>query len=194
MKRPVEVLTKSEVNQLIAKCSRRAPTGVRNRALITILYRSGLRLGEALALRPKDIETEETSTIRILHAKGDKSRVVSMDEQAFAVLDHWIDARKKLGIGNGSPIFCTLAGKSINSTQIRAWFRQLGRKCGIEKRVHAHGLRHTFAFELANEGIPIHVIQHALGHANVAITSLYISHLSPTVVIDTLKSREWAAA
>ena len=43
----------------------------------------------------------------------------------------------------------------------------------------------------ANEGIPIHVIQHALGHANASITSLYISHLSPTVVIDTLKSREW---
>ena len=117
-----------------------------------------------------------------------------MDEAGLAILDHWMDARKKLGINGTSPVFCTLRGKPIHQSQIREFFARLGRKCGIEKRVHAHGLRHTFAFELANEGVPIHVIQHALGHANAQITSLYIAHLSPNDVIDTMKNREWAAA
>jgi len=116
-----------------------------------------------------------------------------MDQAAFAVLDHWMDARQKLGINGSAPVFCTLRGKPIHQAQIREWFTNLAGKCGIEKRVHAHGLRHTFAFELANEGVPIHIIQHALGHANASITSLYINHLAPNDVIDTMKNREWAA-
>ena len=83
-------------------------------------------------------------------------------------------------------------GKRLTQAYIRALLPRLAKRAKIDKRVHAHGLRHTFAFELANEGVPIHVIQHALGHANVAITSLYISHLSPNVVIDRMRNREWA--
>ena len=79
----------------------------------------------------------------------------------------------------------------LDQAYIRRWLKRIGRKAGIEKRIHAHGLRHTFAFEMANEGQPIHVIQQALGHANAAITSLYINHLAPIDVIDVMKSREW---
>ena len=82
----------------------------------------------------------------------------------------------------------------MHQAQIRGWFANLAAKCGIEKTIHAHELRHTLAFELANEGVAIQVIQHALGHANAAITSLYINHLAPSDVIDTMKLREWRAA
>lgn len=190
-KYPAEVLTPSEVNQLIAKCSRRCASGLRSRALITVLYRSGLRLGETLALRPKEIDAE-AATIRVLHGKGDKARTVSMDQQAFAILDHWIHARAKLGINGTSPIFCTLRGQSIHQAQIRELFTNLAHKCGILKRVHAHCLRHTFAAELMKENTPLNVIKQALGHANIATTSLYVSHLNPTDVISTMQAREWA--
>ena len=189
-KRAIEVLTPSEVNQLIARCSRRCPTGQRNRGLLVVLYRSGLRLGEALALRPKELDAD-AGTIRVLHGKGDKARTVSMDQTAFEVLDRWLVTRKKRGINGTAPVFCTLGGKMLDQAYIRRWLKRIGRKAGIEKRIHAHGLRHTFAFEMANEGQPIHVIQQALGHANAAITSLYINHLAPIDVIDVMKSREW---
>ncbi len=80
---------------------------------------------------------------------------------------------------------------------IQAYIRTLllwrAKRAKIDKRVHAHGLRHTFAYEMANEGQPIHVIQQALGHANAAITSLSINHLAPVDVVNALRNREWAA-
>ena len=68
-KYPAEPLTEKEVRSLLAKCSGRAPTGIRNRALLTVLYRGGLRISEALALEPKDLDSKE-GTIRVLHGKG----------------------------------------------------------------------------------------------------------------------------
>jgi len=192
MKRPAETLTPSEVNLLISKLSRRYPSGLRGRALIAVLYRTGLRLAEVLALRPKDLSDD--GVIRVLHGKGDKARTVSMDEQAFAVLDHWLAARRKLGINGSAPVFCTLRGKPIHQSQIREFFARLGRKAGLDRRIHAHGLRHTFAAELAKENTPINVISKALGHSSSATTARYIDHIAPTDVIDTMKNREWAVA
>ena len=71
-KRPVEILTADEVRQPLAQCSRRAPTGIRDRALITLMYRTGLRVSEALDLRPADIDPGRGS-VRVLHGKGDQS-------------------------------------------------------------------------------------------------------------------------
>src|SRR5208283_631968 len=84
-KYPPEPLTVEEVRALLASCSRRAPTGVRNRALVTILWRAGLRIAEALALRPADVDLA-AGTLRILHGKGDKSRLAGLDPEGCAVL------------------------------------------------------------------------------------------------------------
>jgi integrase/recombinase XerD len=65
-------------------CSKRAPTGIRNRALIAMLYRGQLRIGEALALKPKDLD-RKAGTVRVLHGKGDKSRTVGLDDGAGAI-------------------------------------------------------------------------------------------------------------
>ena len=69
----------------------RAPTGIRNRALITVMYRGGLRLGEALQLKPKDLDAQK-GTIRVLHGKGDKARLVGLDEGGWAIVQRWLDA------------------------------------------------------------------------------------------------------
>jgi hypothetical protein len=97
---------------LFRACSSRAATGIRNRALIVVLYRGGLRLGEALALRPKDVELA-AGTITILHGKGDRSRTVGLDPGAAAVLERWLERRRALGIGGRAPLFCTLAGRAL---------------------------------------------------------------------------------
>jgi len=78
------------VRALIRATSNRAPTGIRNRALLVLLYRGGLRAGEALALLPKDLD-ERQGTVRVLHGKGDKARLVGLDEGAWGILQRWLD-------------------------------------------------------------------------------------------------------
>ena len=189
-KLPPEPLSPNEVKALIRACSMRAATGIRNRALIVVLYRAGLRVGEALALFPKDLDAQ-AGTIRILHGKGDHDRVVGLDTGAWAIVQLWLDRRAALGINGRSPVFCTLKGKAVKSAYIRTLLPRLARKAGIDKRCHPHGLRHTHAFELAGEGTPLHVIQCQLGHASVATTDRYIKHLNPSAVVEAMKSRVW---
>ena len=189
-KLPPAPLAEEEVRALLKACSSRAPTGIRNRALITVMYRGGLRLGEALQLKPKDLDAKK-GTIRVLHGKGDKSRLVGFDEGGWAIVQRWLDRRKELGITLRRHVFCTLDGRPLQKAYVRALLPRLGRRAGIEKRVHALGLRHTHAFELANEGHPLHVIQAQLGHASLAVTDRYIRHLAPQQVVEAMRSREW---
>lgn len=190
-KLPPEPLNEQEVKALLRACSKRAITGIRNQALIVVLYRAGLRISEALALTPSSLDAKG-SMVRILHGKGDRDRVVGLDAGAWAILQLWLDRRAAAGINSRAPVFCTLKGKPIKSAYVRKLLPRLARKAGIDKRVHAHGLRHTHAFELASEGTPLHVIQAQLGHASVATTDRYIRHLNPSTVIETMKSRMWS--
>jgi site-specific recombinase XerD len=187
---PAEVLTPDEVRRLLRIPSTRAPTGIRNRALITVLYRSGLRCAEALALQPKDID-RKAGSLRVLHGKGDKSRTVGMDPEAFAVLERWLDVRAARGINGRAAVFCTLHGQPLAAAYVRVLLPRLGRKAGIEKRVHPHGLRHTLAAELRAEGKDIGVISKQLGHESIATTARYLDHVAPAAVIEAMRERKW---
>ena len=189
-RRSVEVLTPAEVVALIKQCSSRWPTGRRNRALLTLLYRSGIRINEALELKPKDADLH-AGTIVVLHGKGDRRRVLGLDQPAQQALGAWMRTRANLKLGKQAPLFCTMKGGRIDSSYIRQLMPRLAKKAGIEKRVHAHGLRHTLAAELAQEGVPMHLLQQVLGHTSLRTTSLYVDHLIPTEVIATMQGREW---
>jgi site-specific recombinase XerD len=186
---PAEILTPEEVGMLFRACSNKAPTGIRNRALLTILYRSGLRVSEALDLSLKDID-RQACTVRVLHGKGDRARVTGIDPHSFAAIDRWIDKRKELGLARRSRLFCTLEGKPIDTSYVRHLMKRLATKAGIDKRVHAHGLRHTLAAELAAERKPMNVIQAQLGHGSLATTSRYLAHIRPQQLIDEMQQRE----
>jgi len=192
-RRPPEVLTEPEAIALIKACSSRAPTGVRNRALIAVLWRSGLRISEALALELRDVDLEAGS-LRVRHGKGDKSRTVGVDEQTGALLARWLDRRRKLSPGARAPVFCTLAGGRVDSSYVRHLLPRLAAKAGLDRRVHAHGLRHTYASELARERTPINVIRDALGHTSLAVTDRYLRDVAPMHVIDTIRARRWDSA
>ncbi len=189
-RRPPEVLSEAEAIALLKACSSRAPTGVRNRALIAVLWRCGLRISEALALELRDLDLD-AGTVRVRHGKGDRSRTVGLDEQTSALLSRWIDRRRGLGPGARAPVFCTLQGGRLDSSYVRRLLPRLARKAGIDRRVHAHGLRHTYASELAREGTAINVIRDALGHTSLAVTDRYLRDVAPTHVIDTMRARRW---
>jgi site-specific recombinase XerD len=200
---PAETLSVDECRDLLRACSRRAPSGIRNAALITLLWRGGLRLAEALALRPKDVD-RKAGTVRVLQGKGKKARTVGLDPEAMALVERWMDKRKALGIDGRKALFCTItdggagvhetkAGTPLSQAYVRQVLKRLADKAGVERRVHAHGLRHSFAFQLANEGAPVHLIQQALGHSNLSTTNTYLSHLGAKDVIDLMRARAWSS-
>lgn len=187
---PTEVLTPAEISRLIEACSRQAPTGLRNRALIVVLWRAGLRVSEALALMPKDVD-RAVSTLHVLRGKGGKQRMVALDALSFSVVDRWLEARSALKRSSSAPVFCTLQGAPLQTAYVRALLPRLAREVGIEKRVHAHALRHTFACELMQEKIPLNLIQKQLGHANIAVTSRYLQHVPPPELAEAMQRRAW---
>lgn len=195
MKLPAEILTVEEVHRLMAACPRRGPTGVRNRALIVVLWRAGLRCAEALALELRDIDADQ-GRVLVRHGKGNQRRALGLDPPAFAVIEQWLAVRRRLDVQRGAPIFCTITnpvrGRPLGAPYWRGAIKKLGAKAGIEKRVHSHGLRHTFAVELAEEGVPITIISKALGHSSLAVTERYLNHLHPKAVIDAMRARDWS--
>jgi len=128
---PAELLSGEEVRALLRACSARAPASIRNRALIAVLYRGGLRISEALALLPKDVDPSQ-GTLTVLHGKGDRRRTVGMDPAAFALLERWMDRRQALRLSGRRSVFCTLAGEPLDSSYVRrllpAWPLERGRK------------------------------------------------------------------
>lgn len=194
LKLPAEVLTAVEVGRLIDACPRRGPSGIRNRALIIVLWRGGLRSAEALALELRDVD-RDAGTITIRHGKGNRRRVVGLDPPAFAVIEQWLDVRRRLGVPRGAPLFCTITnnnlGRPIGAAYWREAIKRLGKHAGIEKRVHSHGLRHTHAVELMREGVPMLVISRQLGHSSLAVTQRYVDHLEPGEVVAAMQARDW---
>jgi site-specific recombinase XerD len=181
---PAQPMTPAEVASIIGACSAKSRTGIRNRALLTLLYRSGLRISEALALRPADVNLERRS-LRLLDTKSGKAQTRGFHPSADDALARWIDTRKQLGFRNG-PLFCTLDGTPLHPQYVRNVLGRLAVKAGVDKRVHPHGFRHTFAVELEQAGTPVTVISKLLGHSSVAVTSRYLDHLTNHQAVSAL--------
>jgi integrase/recombinase XerD len=186
-----EPLTLAEVGLILAQCSTRAPTGIRNRALLTLLYRSGLRISEALALKASDVNLAKHS-IRLLDPKAGEAQTRGFHPSADDALARWLDTRKTLGLRHGS-LFCTLDGGPVSDDYVRGLLRRLARKAGVDKRVHPHALRHTFAVGLEAAGTPVTVISKLLGHSSVAVTARYLDHLTNAQAVDALQAVELPA-
>jgi site-specific recombinase XerD len=185
-----DLLTTQDIERLLRVCSNRAPTGVRNRAFLALAWRSGLRIGELLSLRPKDVDLD-SGTLVVQHGKGDKRRVVGLDAGTSALVARWLEFRRKRNINGRAPVFCTLAGGEIDSSYVRHLLPRLARKAGIEKRVHAHALRHAFAVELEREGASLSAIRDLLGHSSAAVTDRYLRRLGAGEAVDFTRRRTW---
>ncbi len=189
---PAEFLTSGEILSLMDACGPAAsPLAMRHRALIALLWRSGLRLAEALALRPVDID-QATLSVRVLHGKGDKARTTATDEHALEIINAWLVKRATAwGVDRNAPVICTRRGGLVHQSYLRRLFPQLAEKAGVERRVHAHIFRHTFAVELSRAGVPVRDIQTLLGHSSLATTSVYLSSLSPEESLKHVRGRVW---
>jgi site-specific recombinase XerD len=171
-------LTREEVRVLIDQPSRRYPTGIRDRALLRLFYRAGLRCSEALSLRVRDVDLAR-GEVRVWEGKGGRDRTVWIDSTTVEILARWKDVRPK-----SEWFFCTLAGAKIHDGNVRHMVARRAAKAGIAMRVHPHMLRHTFATELLEDGFSIIEVQKLMGHAFLNTTAIYLH-----VVDENLRQR-----
>jgi integrase len=200
---PPQALTEAEVMAILEQCDGDGRGHARDRALIVTLWRGGLRISEALDLEPHDVDLA-LGTVTVLHGKGDQWRIVGLDRQATDVIGFWMQLRERMlgldrpdaPVHDGHRLFCTISndprpGRPLRDSCFRETLKLYGRKAGIRRRVHPHGLRHTHATELALENFPLHIIQEQLGHKDLATTARYIARLAPMARIRLLQERTW---
>ena len=185
-KLPAEPLSHNEIFALL-EATNSGNSGARDRALIVLLWRSGLRISEALDILPGDINWD-VPCVRIRNGKGSKAGTSFFDVQTALYLKEWNSRRPR---GPGIHFFCSLRGKSVSRQHVSQMLKRCAKVAGIEKRVSPHQLRHTHAFELALEGVPISVISKQLRHSNPMVTMRYIDHLGAPVVAEAITKRGW---
>jgi site-specific recombinase XerD len=163
--------------------------GVRLRALIVVLWRAGLRISEALALTESDLDADRGAVL-IRRGKGGKRREVGMDRWAREQLAAWLTLRSTLPVG---ALFCVLRGPTRGRpwapAGVRVQLHEVARRAGVRRRFAPHQLRHAHAVEMSREGVPLLVIQRQLGHANLAITSVYLRGIDNTEIVHTVHER-----
>ena len=172
-------LTNDEVNRFLLAPDISSPVGQRNKAILELLYASGLRVSELahLTLSQIDMDTRE---IRVI-GKGSKERMVLMGKPAREAIDVYLkDGRHKLlNKKKTDAVFVNRYGKQLIERRIQKIVKQYAKQSGINKKVHPHTLRHTFATHLLDGGADLRVVQELLGHASLTTTQIY-THVSQT--------------
>jgi integrase/recombinase XerC len=165
-----QVLDVDEAVQLV-EVPTDAPLGQRDRALLELLYSSGLRVSELCALRWHDLDLAE-GQVTVL-GKGSKQRMVPVGSHARAALEAW---RAESAAKADAPVFPGRGGKPITPRAVQLRLRQLAQRQGLFKRVHPHLLRHTFASHVLESSGDLRGVQELLGHADLGTTQIY-THL-----------------
>jgi len=187
-----EVLTESEQKALLAQPNSRYPTGARNKTMLQLMLDTGLRLAEACALRWKDIDLT-TGKLMVRQGKGSKDRTLWIGEDDLELLQGWRERQAKDVQGDPAHVFTTLAGKALSHRYVQQMVKRLAVKAGIEKNIHPHTLRHSFATDLYRETSKIRLVQKALGHSDLSTTMIY-THVFDEELEDALKSFRQPAA
>lgn len=160
-------LTESERLALLKVPNKRYLTGHRNLVMLHLMASVGLRVGEVLNLKLADVDLN-TGKLMVREGKGKKDRAVYLNGETLELLRSWRERKPESEL-----YFTTLKGEPINDRYLRAAVERMGKKAGIEKHVHPHMLRHTFATQFFGETKNILMTQKALGHSDVSTTMIY---------------------
>lgn len=168
-----EVLSLEEIDAMIAQIDMSKPEGHRNRAIIEMLYGSGLRVSELTELRLSNIYRKE-GYMRIL-GKGSKQRLVPISPVADEQFGYWLKDRSQLDIKpEASDIaFLNHYGRQLTRAMIFTIVKRLAEAAGIRKTISPHTLRHSFATHLLQNGADLRIIQQLLGHESIVTTEIY---------------------
>jgi integrase/recombinase XerC len=171
-----EFLSQEETTRLVEAPDILAPAGQRDRAFLELLYASGLRVSELAGLNVDQINLE-TKEIRVW-GKGSKERIVLIGEPAAQALSVYLkQGRPKLSRRGIPALFLNQEGGRLTVRSVQNLVQSYAKQAGIDKDVHPHMVRHTFATHLLNGGADLRVVQELLGHASLSSTQIY-THVS----------------
>ena len=167
-------LTREEMTRLIEYNYPQNLKGLRDRAIIEMLYSSGVRVGELISLKIKDMDFKG-KTVNVL-GKGKKERLLPVTSQAIDSIENYL-MKRPTGKDKDSIIFCNLKGEQLTERGVQYIIDTLARNCGIYRKITPHMLRHSFATHFLENGMNLRYLQALLGHSNLSTTEIY-THLS----------------
>lgn len=168
-----ETLSAPEVERLLAAAAGQSPLELRDRAVVELLYASGLRVSELCGARLENLYLDK-GFIRVT-GKGNKQRLVPVGTQARDAVDRYLRMSRPELVSKrtGGEIFLSIRGRKLTNQRIWQLLTALGKRAGLDKAVHPHMLRHSFATHLLEGGADLRVIQEMLGHADISTTQIY---------------------
>jgi integrase/recombinase XerD len=166
-------LTESDVENLIAAPDIETPVGLRDRAMLEILYASGLRVSELVTLKAAQV-SHDMGVVQVV-GKGSKERLVPLGEEALAWLARYLtEARPALLSGRISDdLFITARGSAMTRQAFWQLIKRYAARAALAKSISPHTLRHAFATHLLNHGADLRVVQLLLGHSDISTTQIY---------------------
>ena len=182
-----DTLSVTEVTALLDACTTTTPLGLRDKALLEMLYATGARVSEVLALTVDDVA--DNTGVLMVHGKGNKQRLVPVGTHAVDALDAYlVRGRPALATGKSHALFLNARGSALSRQSAWTVIKTAAARAGLEKDVSPHTLRHSFATHLLEGGADVRTVQELLGHSSVTTTQIY-TH----VTADSLR-QVWAGA
>jgi integrase/recombinase XerD len=168
-----EFLSVDEVDRLLRQPDKNDVVGIRDRAMIELMYSTGLRVSELCGLRVSDLQMEP-GCLRCI-GKGNKERLVPVGKRALEAVQTYLrEARQALARGVASPyLFLNQKGHKLNRIAFWKILGEYGRKAGLRKSLTPHMLRHSFATHLLDRGADLRSVQMMLGHSDISTTQIY---------------------
>ena len=166
-----EFLELSEVEALLSAPDTKTIVGLRDQAILELLYSTGMRVGELLALNLPDMDRQ--SALVKVRGKGKKERILPVGRTAMTALDNYLARRYELSSRPSQAIFLSQRGNRPDAKSIRRRIEKYARDADIKKKITPHTLRHTFATHMLNAGADLRSVQELLGHASLSTTQIY---------------------
>ena len=170
-----DTLSVAEVESLLDSCAGATPVGVRDRALLELLYATGARVSEVLALNVDDAsELEPGAGVLTVTGKGNKQRLVPVGSHAQDALQAYlVRVRPSFATGKSHALFLNTRGGALSRQSAWTAIKQAAERAGVHKDISPHTLRHSFATHLLEGGADVRTVQELLGHASVTTTQIY---------------------
>jgi integrase/recombinase XerD len=168
-----ETLNELQVERLLESVNCQAPLGLRDRAMLELLYASGLRISELAGAKLEHLSLEE-GIVRVT-GKGNKTRLVPVGRKACGAIATYLERERPQLVKprSGSEIFLSRRGAKLTTVRIWQIVKAVARRSGLEANVYPHLLRHSFATHLLGNGADLRIIQEMLGHADISTTQVY---------------------
>ena len=166
-------LNVEEVNHLLAQPDLSSIAGLRDKAMIELMYSTGLRVSELVGIRVGDVQME-AGCLRCI-GKGNKERLVPVGKKALGIVEEYLKQSRPELLGDGSSAFMFINRKGRPMSRIAFWklLSEYGRKAGLRKALTPHMLRHSFATHLLDRGADLRSVQMMLGHSDISTTQIY---------------------